>query len=275
MFDGRWRNGVDRTTKPVGERLRRMGVTADLLTGAGIVLAVATAWSVGMGHLHLAILFLTLTGCADLLDGPVAKASGTASMRGAFFDSVMDRVADAVIMGGVAWYLISRHDGHLALLPFAVLGVTTLVSYERAKAEALGLSAKGGLMERAERIVLLGIGFLATWLLVPVLWAMLVLVSLTAVARFVRVWNLAEGPAAKPAAPRWREARVESRWRARREGTGGRRRAAGHAEVPFGRWRARRQAALASRTSRALRARRATRPRAGGTHRAVSSRRRP
>ena len=61
----------------------------------------------------MAILLLILTGLHDLLDGPVAKAAGTASVRGAFFDSVTDRVSDAVIMGGVAWYLVSEHQGHL------------------------------------------------------------------------------------------------------------------------------------------------------------------
>ena len=110
------------------------------------------------GHLHLAIVFLIITGMHDLFDGPVAKAAGTASVRGAFFDSVTDRVADAVLMFGCAWYLLDRAEGHLALLPMAILAVTALVSYERAKAESLGLSAKGGLMERAERMFLFGVG---------------------------------------------------------------------------------------------------------------------
>ena len=156
MFDGRWRGAVDRKTGPVGQRLHRYGVTADVLTATGLVSATATAVAVGTGHLHLAIGLLILTGLHDLLDGPVAKASGTTSLRGAFFDSVTDRVADALILGGVAWYLVSTHPGHLVLLPFAVLGATSLVSYQRAKAESLGLSAKGGLMERAERMILLG-----------------------------------------------------------------------------------------------------------------------
>ena len=159
MFDGRWRDAVDRSTGPVGAALHRRGITADVLTATGLVSATATAATVATGHLHIAIVLLILTGLHDLLDGPVAKAAGTASVRGAFFDSVTDRVADALLMGGVAWYLVGRHEGHLAVLPLAVLGVTALVSYERAKAESLGLSAKGGLMERAERMILLGVAF--------------------------------------------------------------------------------------------------------------------
>src|SRR5438874_293853 len=80
------------------------------------------------------------------------------SPRGAFFDSVSDRVSDTMVLGGVAWYLASTHGAHAALLPFAVLGASNLVSYERARAEALGFTARGGLMERAERMLLLGAG---------------------------------------------------------------------------------------------------------------------
>ncbi|MGH9091901.1 MAG: CDP-alcohol phosphatidyltransferase family protein, partial [Acidimicrobiales bacterium] len=229
MFDGRWRDAVDRSTGPVGERLVRWGVTADVLTASGLVFATATAVVVASGHLLIGIPLLALTGFHDLLDGPVAKAAGTASARGAFFDSVTDRVADAVLMAGVAWYLVSAHEGELALLPLAILAASSLVSYERAKAEALGVTAaRGGLMERAERMILLGAGFLASWLLVPVLWVLLGLTLLTAVGRFVRVWRAAEGPvrpaaplgahAEAPATPRWRQGHVESRWRARREG---------------------------------------------------------
>jgi CDP-diacylglycerol--glycerol-3-phosphate 3-phosphatidyltransferase len=258
MFDGRWREAVDRRTAPVGAALERHGVTADLLTATGLLSAVATALAVGSGHLHLAIGLLTLTGLHDLLDGPVAKAAGTVSVRGAFFDSVVDRVADALVMGGVAWYLVSTQQGHLALLPLAVLGATSLVSYQRAKAEALGLGgARGGLMERAERMILLGAGFLSSALLVPDLWVLLGLTSLTAAGRFVRVWRSAEGPtravAVERGRTRWREGRVDSRWRAWRQS---RVRGAEGPSVRGFRWRTRRgEAPLASRSRRVRRAR--------------------
>jgi CDP-diacylglycerol---glycerol-3-phosphate 3-phosphatidyltransferase len=265
MFDGRWRDAVDRSTRPVGAALHRRGITADVLTATGLVSATGTAVAVATGHLHIAIILLILTGLHDLLDGPVAKAAGTASVRGAFFDSVTDRVADAVLMGGVAWYLIGRHEGHLALLPLAVLGVTALVSYERAKAESLGLSAKGGLMERAERMILLGVAFLDSAFVVPVLWVMLVLISVTAIARFAKVWNEASGKdvAIRRRVVAWREGRVDSRWRSWREGSAvPRGLSEQRAGAPVGRWRARRQESLSSRSGRTLRARR----RASGAH---------
>ncbi len=267
MFDGRWRNGVDRTTSPIGQALHRHGITADVLTATGLVSASATAVLVATGHLHWAILTLILTGLHDLLDGPVAKAAGTASVRGAFFDSVTDRIADAVLMFGASWYLLNRGEGHLALLPMAILAVTSLVSYERAKAESLGLQAKGGLMERGERMFLFGVGCLSAVIFVPVLWVLLVLISFTAIARFVKVWNAASGRDAvirrRIEAWRGREGRVDSRWRAWRES---REPAAGRPHhlgvlrttsgAPVGRWRARRQESLSSRSGRTLRERR-------------------
>jgi CDP-diacylglycerol--glycerol-3-phosphate 3-phosphatidyltransferase len=218
--------------------------------------------AVATGHLHIAVILLIVTGMHDLFDGPVAKAAGTASVRGAFFDSVTDRVADAVLMLGASWYLVDRHEGHLALLPMGILAVTALVSYERAKAESLGLSAKGGLMERAERMILFGIGLLSATFFVPVLWVMFVLITFTATARFVKVWNAASGrdEVIRRRIEAWREGRVDSRWRAWREGreTTGvpRREMTRTAGAPVGRWRARRQEALSSRSGRTLRERR-------------------
>jgi CDP-diacylglycerol--glycerol-3-phosphate 3-phosphatidyltransferase len=137
----------------------------------------------------------------------VAKASGTAGPRGAFFDSVSDRVTDALLLGGVAWHLSTTHTGRIAVLPLAVLGASMLISYERAKAESLGFDARGGLMERAERIIALGVGLLFDSILVGVLWLMLALTLITAVQRFVKVWQQAS--VTKPTAQ-------ASRWRARR-----------------------------------------------------------
>jgi CDP-diacylglycerol---glycerol-3-phosphate 3-phosphatidyltransferase len=246
MFDGRWRDTVDRGTGPVGRWLQRLGITADMLTATGLISATATAVAVGTGHFLLALGLLILTGLHDLLDGPVAKASGTSSVRGAFFDSVTDRVADAVILGGVAWYLVSSHPGHLVLLPFAVLGATSLVSYQRAKAESLGITAKGGLMERAERMILLGIGFITPAFLVPVLWAMLTLTMATALGRFVKVWRLAEPPPVIVLVTPRRHRR------ARTSRVGGR-----SSSASPSRWRARRQGELSSRSGRTWRARHA------------------
>lgn len=222
MFDGRWRTGVDRVTTPMAATMRRTGITADHLTGAGLVLGAATAVAIGSGRLGLGLALLVAAALLDLFDGPVAKAAGTSGPRGAFFDSVSDRVTDALVLGGIGWYLASSSSPHMALLPFAVLGSSALISYERAKAESLGYGAKGGLMERAERIIAICFGLLVSALLIPVLWVMLALTAVTAIQRFVKVWRQAEVVAAPvpPIIP-MRPA-MEARWRAWRESTAGR-----------------------------------------------------
>jgi len=224
MLDKQFRTSFEKGVRPVGVSLRKIGVTADHLTATGVVMAVAAAVSLGFGHLHLGLLFLVLTGVPDMLDGAVAKASGTASPRGAFFDSVADRVSDALLFGGVAWYFAANQPGLLVMLPLSVLALSMLISYERAKAESMGFSARGGIMERAERMILLGLGLLFEVLLVPVLWVMLVLTAFTAVQRFVRVWQQASvarpGQAATRRSARRRSARRRTTrsWQSLRSG---------------------------------------------------------
>lgn len=191
MFDGKFRAPVDRAVKPIGNGLRKTGLTPDHLTIIGIVVAVGAAFAIATGHLLIGLLLVILAALPDLFDGALAKASDTSSQRGAFFDSVVDRVTDMVLYFGVAWYLASTESPHMAMLPMAVMGLSALISYQRAKAESLGLDAKGGLMERAERIIALCLGLLISPLLIPVLWLTLALTAVTAVQRFVKVWNQA------------------------------------------------------------------------------------
>jgi CDP-diacylglycerol--glycerol-3-phosphate 3-phosphatidyltransferase len=221
MFDKRLRPSVEQKLRPVGANLGKSGITADHLTLLGVLMAVGAAFAIANGALRLGFVLVALTAVPDVLDGAVAKASGTASPRGAFFDSVADRITDALLLGGVAWYLEDQHGGHIAILPLAVLALSMLISYERAKAESLGFDARGGLMERAERIIALGVGLLFESVLIPVLWLMLVLTTFTAVQRFLRVWGQATPTRARPGATRWQARRVtrpsSERTRMRRE----------------------------------------------------------
>ncbi|HMC43289.1 MAG TPA: hypothetical protein VKI20_09795, partial [Acidimicrobiales bacterium] len=127
-----------------------------------------------------------------------------------------------------------------------------LVSYERARAEGLGFSAKGGLMERGERVFAIGVGLAFSFLLVPVLWVMLALTAVTAVQRFVKVWRQAGVPRETEPVGRWRPSRVEERWRAWRDS------ARPSSLQPTATWRARRQEWLGTRAAR--RRARSTRP---------------
>ena len=207
MLDKKWRDDFERGLKPVGTGLARSGLSPDLLTAAGLVFAAATAVVVAVGEFRWGFVLLALSALPDVLDGAVAKASGRASARGAFFDSVSDRVADAFVLGGVAWHLSVTEGGGAPVLAFAVAALAMLVSYERARAESLGFSGKGGLMERAERLLLLGLAFLAPAFLIPILWVMLVLTALTAVQRFVLVWRQATPRVPRDRWMTWRDLR--------------------------------------------------------------------
>ncbi len=101
MLDGRFKANIEKGLRPIGANLRRTGITADHLTALGVVMAAGAAVAIGAGQLRVGLLLLILTGLPDALDGAVAKASGTAGPRGAFFDSVADRVSDSLLW--VAW----------------------------------------------------------------------------------------------------------------------------------------------------------------------------
>lgn len=195
MFDGNMREQVDRGVQPIGAGLVSLGVTADMMTLLGIAMSAAAAVIIGSGSLGWGLVLMVASGLPDLFDGAIAKAAGTSSTRGAYFDSVSDRLSDILLFGGVAWYLSEFRDGQIHMLPVAVMGLAIMTSYQRAKAESLGFDAKGGLMERAERFIALGIGlFLGTFddrLLIAVLWIMFVLTAITALQRFLKVWKQA------------------------------------------------------------------------------------
>ncbi len=191
MFDGYWREPVARVVDPLGVRLHRVGVTANTLTVTGVVMASIAAAVIGAGYLRLGFFAVLLAALPDLLDGAVAKAAGPTSRRGAFFDSTADRVSDTLITCGVIWFFLADDKGLVTMVPVAVMGVSWLISYQRAKAESLDFDAKGGIMERAERVILLCVGLAFPQILVAVLWIMLVFTIVTASQRFAKVWGQA------------------------------------------------------------------------------------
>jgi CDP-diacylglycerol---glycerol-3-phosphate 3-phosphatidyltransferase len=226
LFDARFRTAVNRVVSPAGQALRRTGLSPDQLTAAGIALSVPAAWAIATGRLILGLVLFIASALPDLFDGSLAKASGRTSQRGAFFDSVGDRVSDTIVLVGFAWYAQDRFGGHAALVPMAVLGASQLVSYIRAKGDALGIDAQTGLMERGERILVLCFALLFSFAMLWLLWVIFALSVITAVQRFVKVWRQANKPPAPlPVEPTavtlrwraWREERAgrEASWRAR------------------------------------------------------------
>ncbi len=211
MFDGNLRGPFDRAVAPMGAALQKLGVSPDFVTAAGVVMSAACAVAIGTGRFFIAFVFLALTGLPDALDGAVAKAGGTAGPRGAFLDSVSDRLSDGLIFAGAAFFFLEGDVPRLAMLPIALLIAAMMVSYMRAKAESLGYDAKGGLMERAERFLALGVGLVFSGLFQAVLWLMLALTVATAVFRFIKVWRQAsQKPPLVPPRPLSRRRKARS-----------------------------------------------------------------
>lgn len=127
---------------------------------------------------------MIVAGLCDLVDGVVARAQGTGSRVGAFFDSTMDRLSDLLIFGGIATAFATRGQVGVVILSLWALGGAVLTSYARARAEAEIASLEVGLMERGERLAILALGALSGFM-IPALWLVAIGATITAVQRVV------------------------------------------------------------------------------------------
>ncbi len=140
---------------PFVNLLLRLGVNPDAVTLVGTLgVSVGALAFYPRGELLWGTVFITAFVFSDLIDGAMARKSGRSSTFGSFWDSTLDRVGDAAIFGGLALYFAGPGESDLYLcLSLFCLVSGNLTSYARAKAESLGLDAKGGLAERADRLV--------------------------------------------------------------------------------------------------------------------------
>ena len=140
---------------PIVNLLLRLGVSPDAVTLVGTVgVGVGALAFYPRGELLVGTIVIALFVFSDLIDGAMARKSGRTSTFGSFWDSTLDRLGDAAIFGGLALYFAGPGDSYLYLcLSLVCLVLGNLTSYARAKAESLGLDAKGGIAERADRLV--------------------------------------------------------------------------------------------------------------------------
>jgi len=137
----------------------RLGLTADFYNFAGLAFGAAAGLAVAFGQLEIGGWALVLSGVCDILDGRIARATGTTSRYGAFIDSLLDRYIELFFFVGLAFF--ARHTGQGGVAATLALGSSVLVSYARAMGESLGVECTGGLMQRGERLALLCLGSLA------------------------------------------------------------------------------------------------------------------
>jgi len=181
-----------RFTEPVARLVARTAITPTAITWLGFLLAVGAATLIITGHLFAAGLVVLIAGFFDMLDGALARHTGRASRFGAILDSTLDRLAEAVVLLGIL-VLYAREQ---LLAQTLLVGVTLfgsfLVSYIRARAEAIGLKCQVGLFTRPERVIVLALGLLLNqiaYVLVAALAIIAVFSFITAGQRLLYVWQ--------------------------------------------------------------------------------------
>src|ERR1700733_13452256 len=197
------RPALNRVLTPIGEALARTPVTPNAITVTGTVgVAAAALWLLPTGHLFAGAAVCTVFVLADMLDGALARVTGTSGAWGAFLDSTLDRLGDAAIFAGLAaWLARGGHQSLLAGVTVYCLVAGAMVSYARARAEGLGVRADVGGAERSERIIIIlvstGVSGLGVPYILPVgLWALAALSTITFGQRVLAV-RRAVGPGAR------------------------------------------------------------------------------
>ncbi|HEY5440897.1 MAG TPA: CDP-alcohol phosphatidyltransferase family protein [Gemmatimonadaceae bacterium] len=192
------KNGYLLLIDPVADWLVERRVHPNTITVFGTVCTVVGGIIYATGHIKTGGWFLSLTALFDVLDGIVARRSNRSSIFGAFLDSTLDRLADGFVLGGLAvFYATSALHHSIPLMITALLGLmgALLTSYTRARAEALGLDAKVGLLQRPERVVLMAAPqalfglFFNGWPLAIIIIILTVTAWITVVQRVTYVYN--------------------------------------------------------------------------------------
>jgi CDP-diacylglycerol---glycerol-3-phosphate 3-phosphatidyltransferase len=204
------KNGYLRLMDPIADWLVRRDVHPNTITIVGTVFMVAGGVLYGTGHIMTGGWLLSITAFTDVLDGTVARRSNKSSVFGAFLDSSLDRVADGAVLGGLAVFYalnpIHRSVPMVVVCLASIIGAF-MTSYTRARAEALGLDAKVGMLQRPERVVLLSapqalFGLtLNGWVLAIIINILTITAWITVVQRIKYVYDRTRtrGPAAEPA----------------------------------------------------------------------------
>jgi CDP-diacylglycerol--glycerol-3-phosphate 3-phosphatidyltransferase len=146
---------VHEVMRPIEDFFARHAIHPNSITTLGLMFSILAGVLIGMDHLIWGGWVVIWGGCCDFLDGRIARRMNLSSESGSFYDSVLDRYQDAAVFFGLAY--LFRNSWAIVLVALGFLGTMT-TPYIRAKAESLGLQARGGEMQRPERIVYVGLG---------------------------------------------------------------------------------------------------------------------
>ena len=186
-----------RLIDPIVAVIARTGVTPNHLTTLGFLGNVGAGVLAARGDFLAAGLVVLAASALDLLDGALARATGRANAFGAIYDSVLDRLSEAAVLGGLVFYFAQRDQREEIALCFAALTGSILVSYVKARAQAHGLDLHEGLFTRAERVLLLGGGLMISQVRIA-LWILAIMANATALQRLYAVWGRSRQDEATP-----------------------------------------------------------------------------
>lgn len=196
---------VYRLIDPTVRWMVRRRIHPNLLTTLGFLTVVGAGVLYHQDHVRTAGFLVLLGGMWDIFDGQLARVSGMASKFGSFYDSTLDRISEIVVYVG----LLSLYNSYgrelgdvwMVYAIFMAMGGSLMVSYTRARAEGLGLDCKVGVMQRPERVVLLGLGSLSFGLMwggLVLRWVIIVVAVLTNVTAVQRIWWVYKNAAGVP-----------------------------------------------------------------------------
>jgi CDP-diacylglycerol--glycerol-3-phosphate 3-phosphatidyltransferase len=195
--------------QPIIDAMVRRRVHPNVLSTIGFMVTMSSAFAFGLNHIRTAGVLILLGGVFDLFDGRVARATGLASNFGAFYDSTLDRISEIAVYVGLLSLYNDYHPelgdvGTIYAIMLAMAG-SLMISYTRARAEALGIDCKVGLMQRGERVVMIGLAALlfggseSGLALRVVIIAVAILANLTAIHRIIWVYQHTREPKAEKA----------------------------------------------------------------------------
>ncbi len=193
-----WKETARERVRPVVLTLDRWGFSPLTVSIIGLVITLAGCYLVARGSLFLGTLVFLLGSAFDMLDGALARLQGTVSARGAFLDSVLDRFGEAAFLTGLAaWYMDRLPDDFdiAVLLILVTMFGSLATSYVRARAEGVGETCFVGVLQRTERVIILGVGaLLGHVVLFGVLWFLAIVTVATTVQRILHVAAKLPGP---------------------------------------------------------------------------------
>jgi CDP-diacylglycerol---glycerol-3-phosphate 3-phosphatidyltransferase len=188
------KKGFIKLMQPVVNSFVKHRLNPNLLTTLSLIICVVAALTYARGVLYLAGIFLLLGGIFDMVDGAVARASNRVTRFGALLDSTLDRYSEILVFFGIGIYFVDNFEASsiglwIMMAVFFAIAGSVMVSYVRARAEGLGFECKVGVLQRPERVVLLGVAsFIGETALIVAMFIVAILANFTAIQRVYHIW---------------------------------------------------------------------------------------